>query len=289
MSQKYPSRIKALFNFLLIGFILSNSVSCAFLGISDPSTNGQSLSKRKLSQDDKDRYKGNYDGFSFMPNQSDPVTLPPPDMEINREVKKQIDILVSGRQRNLRDSLDRGKDHAKIINQVLINEGVPGEFIYLAMIESGYRSNLTSPMGAAGMWQFMKSTARLYGLKVNLFTDERKDIILATIAASRHLKDLYEEFGDWKLVLAAYNAGPGAVQRAVKRCKSSDFWTLARMGSFSNETVFFVSKFFAINFIMANPEGFGLDVNCLTSYKGLNHKMKLKKTTPVPSKGGSVK
>jgi hypothetical protein len=257
--------------------LLGNSVSCAFLGLEEPSTNGQAMSKRKLTPGDKEKYaKFDPNARFFIMRPPGPPKLPPPVIEINPEVKKQIDILIAGKQRSLRENLERGKNHAKIINQVLIDEGVPGEFIYLAMIESGYQPTLKSPMGASGMWQFMKSTARLYGLRVDLFHDERKDIILSTIAAGRHLKDLYDEFGDWSLVLAAYNAGPGAVEKAVKHSQSRDFWKLASKGNFRQETICFVAKFYAINFIMAKPESFGLDLNCLTSYKGLNHSMKIR-------------
>lgn len=275
MLFKYINKIKSLLRLFFLAALLSNSVSCAYLGLVEPDTNGQNLSRRKLTLSDKEKYN-NPNAYFFMMRQPDPPKIPSPVMEINSEIKKQIDILVAGKQRSLRDSLERGKGHAKVINQVLIDEGVPGEFIYLAMIESGYQANLKSPMGAAGMWQFMKSTARLYGLRVDLFRDERKDIILSTIAAGRHLKDLYDQFGDWKLVLAAYNSGPGTVERAIKRSGSRDFWVQAARGNFRQETISFVAKFFAINFIMANPESFGLDLNCLTSYKGLNHSMKIK-------------
>ncbi len=280
MLSKYTNYIKCLLKLLFVSFLLSNTVSCSFLGLTEPETNGQQLSKRKLSESDKSKYKDEDPqlALNFFMQQPKPVGLPEPELEVNSLIKKQIDFLVSGKQRTLRNNLDRGKEHAKLINQVLIDEGVPGQFIYLAMIESGYQKNLTSPMGAAGMWQFMKSTARLYGLKVTLFKDERKDIVLSTIAAGRHLKDLYEQFADWKLVLAAYNAGPGTVQRAIKRFGTRDFWKLAANGGFRSETVNFVSKFYAINFIMANPESFDLSLDCLTSYRGLNHKIKIQKS-----------
>ena len=100
------------------------------------------------------------------------------------------------------------------------------------------------------MWQFMKSTARLYGLKVGLFVDERQDPILSTIAAARLLRDLYDQYQDWHLALAAYNAGTGAIDRALARVRDRDFWTLARSGRLNRQTAEFVPKFIAASLLM---------------------------------------
>jgi membrane-bound lytic murein transglycosylase D len=106
------------------------------------------------------------------------------------------------------------------------------------LVESGGRLNVTSPKGARGPWQFMPATARRYGLVVSGQRDDRTDIVLATRAAARHLRDLYKVFGDWDLALAAYNYGEGGVQRVLKRLGATDFRSAA--GALPAETRLYV-------------------------------------------------
>ena len=145
-----------------------------------------------------------------------------------------------------------------ILAEIFEDEGVPHDLLNLAMVESGYNIQAKSQVGAVGMWQFMKSTAQVYGLSVGVLEDERKDPILSTIAAARHLKDLYNLYKDWYLALAAYNAGPGAVQRAVSKTGTADFWSLARNGKFSKQTRDFVPRFIAATLIARDPSSYGL-------------------------------
>jgi len=123
-----------------------------------------------------------------------------------------------------------------LIEQILKEEGVPQDLIYVAQAESGFHPYAVSRAGARGIWQFMGSRARAYSLHHDLWVDDRQDPEKSTRAAARHLKDLYNQFGDWYLAMAAYNSGPGRVQSAVKRTGYADFWELYRRNVLPRET-----------------------------------------------------
>ncbi len=178
----------------------------------------------------------------FMPT-SRAARLPAPVLTETPEVTKELAMFRRGSF--VPDSLGRVEKHLPAMKQIFADEGIPPELLNLALIESGYRTEAKSPVGAVGMWQLMKPTARVYGLKVNFFEDQRKDPILSTLAAARHLRDLYYNYNDWNLVLAAYNAGSGKVDRAIIRAGQADFWKLARAGHFRPETAQFVPRFIA--------------------------------------------
>ena len=120
-----------------------------------------------------------------------------------------------------------GRYHDMMV-RILKQEGVPQDLIYLAQAESGFQPTAVSRAGARGIWQFMGSRARGYGLQKSAWVDDRQDPEKSTRAAAHHLKDLYAQFGDWYLAMAAYNSGPGTVQAAVRRTGYADFWELYR-------------------------------------------------------------
>jgi len=122
---------------------------------------------------------------------------------------------------------DWGRGYFDMMDGILAKHGLPKELKYLAVIESQLKSHAISWAGAVGPWQLMPSTARKLGLKVGSKVDERRDIYKSTQAACRYLTNLYSIYGDWLLVIAAYNGGPGKVNAAIKRSGSTDFWTLA--------------------------------------------------------------
>jgi membrane-bound lytic murein transglycosylase D len=151
-----------------------------------------------------------------------------------------------------------GRYHDMIV-QALKEEGVPQDLIYLAQAESGFHPLAVSRVGARGIWQFMASRARGYGLSHNMYVDDRQDPEKSTRAAAHHLKDLYNQFGDWYLAMAAYNSGPGTVQAAVKRTGYADFWELYRRNVLPKETRNYVPIILAVTIMTKNPSQYGLD------------------------------
>ena len=120
----------------------------------------------------------------------------------------------------------KSPSYFKIMDSVFCTYDLPLELKYLAVIESELKTTATSYVGAKGLWQLMPSTARLLGLKITKGRDERTHSYKSTVAAAKYLQGLYNEFGDWLLVIAAYNAGPGTIHRAIKRSGSTNFWKL---------------------------------------------------------------
>jgi membrane-bound lytic murein transglycosylase D len=166
----------------------------------------------------------------------------------------------SGRGRGtLERALMRSGRYKDMIQRVLKEEGVPQDLIYLAQAESGFQPLALSNAGARGMWQFVAGRASLYGLERNWWIDERMDPEKSTRAAARHLKDLYNEFGDWYLAMAAYNSGPGTVQNAVRRTGYADYWELYRRLVLPQETRNYVPIILAVTIIAKNPAQYGLD------------------------------
>jgi len=156
-------------------------------------------------------------------------------------------------------ALTRAGRYREMIERILREEGVPQDLIYLAQAESGFQPLALSRAGARGLWQFMASRATGYDLNRNWWVDERQDPEKATRAAARHLKDLYNQFGDWYLAMAAYNSGPGNVQQAVQRTGFADFWELYRRNVLPKETKNYVPIILAMAIIAKNPKQYGLD------------------------------
>jgi membrane-bound lytic murein transglycosylase D len=156
-------------------------------------------------------------------------------------------------------ALTRSGRYDEMIRRTLKEEGVPQDLIFLAQAESGFHPLALSRAGARGIWQFMASRAKGYGLERDWWLDERQDPEKSTRAAARHLKDLYAQFGDWYLAMAAYNSGPGTVQSAVKRTGYADFWELYRRNVLPKETRNYVPIIVAVTIMAKNPEQYGLD------------------------------
>ena len=159
----------------------------------------------------------------------------------------------------LERALARSGRYEEMIRRVLREQGVPQELIYLAQAESGFHPLAVSRAGARGMWQFMGSRAKGYGLERSWWVDDRQDPEKATRAAAHHLKDLYNQFGDWYLAMAAYNSGPGTVQSAVKRTGYADFWQLYNRNVLPKETRNYVPIIVAVTIMAKNPAQYGLD------------------------------
>ena len=176
---------------------------------------------------------------------------------VNEQVQKFIEYFQTDWRGAYKNWLARYSTYKDLIQDILRQNGLPEDLMYVAMIESGFRTSAYSRQHAAGMWQFMASTGRKYGLTVNPIIDERRDPEKSTQAAAKYFKDLYQQFGDWYLAMAGYNAGEGAVCRALEKNKSSDYWDLCETRYLQRETKNFVPKILAAATIAKKPEEYG--------------------------------
>ena len=150
--------------------------------------------------------------------------------------------------------LDRLEVYGPMLSKIIDENNLPPELLYLAMIESGLNPKAHSKAAATGMWQFIYSTGKIYGLDRNWYIDERRDPVKATKAACAYLTNLYEEFDNWYLALAAYNSGEGRIRRATRLHQTSDFWQLH---SLPRETRNYMPYFLAATIMAKNPKDFG--------------------------------
>lgn len=189
------------------------------------------------------------------------VTLPAFTADLlkidNQAVTRWVNYFSGRGKQSFQLWLDRKSACQDLVYDLLGQEGLPQELIFLALIESGLSSNAVSSVGAVGPWQFMPKTGLSYGLKQSWWLDERRDLEMSTKAAARHLKYLYDQFGDWALVLAAYNSGEGRVARRIRLHGHDNFWDM-RLPS---QTTAYVPKFIAAARIGAEPEKYGFKVN----------------------------
>jgi membrane-bound lytic murein transglycosylase D len=155
--------------------------------------------------------------------------------------------------------LRRSGRYKDLIQRIFTEEGVPQELIYLAQAESGFLPRAVSYKRAVGMWQFIPGTGADYNLVHTPTYDERFDPEKATRAAAKLLKDLYGRYGDWYLAMAAYNCGPGAVDRAVERTGYADYWELLKRHALPRETANYVPIIVAMTIMAKNPTDYGLE------------------------------
>jgi peptidoglycan lytic transglycosylase D len=153
--------------------------------------------------------------------------------------------------------LERSEQFIPQMKKILKANGLPEDLVYMALIESGFNTHAMSRRSACGPWQFIRSTARLYNLKVDWWVDERRNPEKSTLAAARYLKNLYDTFGSWYLAEAAYNAGPIKIMRAMQRQKTDNFWSLAEHRYIKRETRDYVPKLIAAAMIAKNPAVYG--------------------------------
>lgn len=154
--------------------------------------------------------------------------------------------------------LNRANKYMYLVQDIFIKEGLPTDLVVLGFTESGYNTHAISVAGAAGMWQFIPSTGKIYGMENNFWVDERRDFEKSTYAAAKYLKLLHENFDDWYLALAAYNAGPGKISRATKKHATRDFFTISQNRyTLKLETRDYVPKFLALLIIYKNYLKYG--------------------------------
>jgi membrane-bound lytic murein transglycosylase D len=180
-------------------------------------------------------------------------------LTVNDEVLSFLNFFQTPRGRAIVETgLRRAGRYRGMIARVLSEEGVPQDLIYLAQAESAFQPTALSRAGARGMWQFVAYRGQEYGLRHTWWLDERQDPEKATHAAAQHLRDLYKLFGDWYLAMAAYNCGPGNVQKAIERTGYADFWELYRRNVLPRETKNYVPIILALTLIAKDAPHYGI-------------------------------
>jgi membrane-bound lytic murein transglycosylase D len=183
-------------------------------------------------------------------------------MVLNDSVLSFVNYFSQGRGRyTLINGWRRSHRYRPMIERILAEEGVPAELIFLAQAESGFLPRAVSRKAATGMWQFVAFRGKEYGLTQTPLVDLRLDPEQATRAAARHLRDLYMQFGDWQLAIAAYNCGPGCVGRAVERTGYADYWQLRGRNALPKETTNYVPIITALTIVTKNAAAYGITLD----------------------------
>lgn len=183
-------------------------------------------------------------------------------LTLNADVQREIDLILGPNRKWFLESYKRAGRYHDYIAKAFREAGLPEELAWLPLIESGYNTRALSPAHALGLWQFIDSTGRRFGLERNAWVDERMDPEKSTQAAISYLKGLHEMFGDWTTVLAAYNCGEGLVARTIQKQKINymdNFWDLYRQ--LPEESARFVPKFLAVLHVINNPERYNIDLS----------------------------
>jgi len=179
----------------------------------------------------------------------------------NQRVLSYVELFQGKLRDYIQEGLNRGSRYLPMIQSVFRAEGLPLDLAYVPLIESAFKPNALSRAKAKGVWQFMRGTALENGLRTDWYIDERSDPEKATQAAAKYLKSLHRLFGDWHLALAAYNGGPGRVQRAMRRSGRDDFWALTTTSKYlPRETREYVPLVLAAMIIARNPDEYGLTI-----------------------------
>jgi membrane-bound lytic murein transglycosylase D len=176
---------------------------------------------------------------------------------LNKKVDMYLDLFQNKQKKEFTRWLAKSAMYRPMVEKVLAEAGLPKDLLYLAMIESGYNQQACSSSKAVGLWQFMRPTGKQYNLQVDKYVDERRDPLKSTKAAATYLSDLYKEFDDWYLAVAAYNSGPGTIRNGLKKYNVDNFWDLAGEQYLSLETKRYVPKLIAALLIAKDPEKYG--------------------------------
>lgn len=174
--------------------------------------------------------------------------------ENHPKVQKWLKYYTGKGREQMQRHLERGHYYKSTFLKLLEQQGLPSEFYFMALIESGFRPSAVSSAKAVGIWQFISGTAKRYGLRIDGYVDERKDPIRATLAASSYLSDLNNVFNSWFLAMAAYNAGESRILNLILRYKTRNYWDLSDKAKFPKETSNYVPKFIAAYLVGNNIE-----------------------------------
>jgi membrane-bound lytic murein transglycosylase D len=179
-------------------------------------------------------------------------------VEMRPNVAQWIQFFQGSGRKYFRHYLARSTRYIPVMKDILRQEGLPEDTVFLAMIESGFSTLAYSWARASGPWQFIDATGRRFGLRVDFWLDERRDPVKSTRAAARYLRELHDEFGDWYLAWAGYNAGAGKIRKAINKYDTKDFWEMVDSGKvLRNETKNYVPKLIAAALVTKHPRQFG--------------------------------
>ena len=199
--------------------------------------------------------------FNFPKNDNKEFFKSLEDLSICRkkDVRKFIYLYLTGGREYIRGGIENASFYLPLIEEVFRRHNdLPRELMLLPLLESGFNPRAVSRSKAMGLWQFIKSTGNIMGLKDNRWVDERRDVEKSTGAALQHLRNLYSLYNNWELALAAYNGGAGYISRAMKKTGAKTFWELQKSGVLRDETSEYVSRFAALVIIYQNQKLFGL-------------------------------
>lgn len=186
---------------------------------------------------------------------------------VNRKVEQFIKYFQTRGRKYFTTWLGRSPDYMPMVTGILREYGLPDDLFYIAFIESGLNPNSRSRAKAVGMWQFIKGTAKKYGLRVDFWIDERRDPEKSTRAAAKYFRDLYGHFGSWYLAAASYNAGEGRVLKAMRKHRSDDFWEISsHRRPLKKETKEYVPKYLAAMMIAKDPASYGFGITQYVEY-----------------------
>ncbi len=220
-----------------------------------------------LSKEEISKFKKKMD--EKHPNYTIPVV-------VNSKVISFLKAFQNIKHENIQRALCRSQKYIEKFKKIFRENKIPEDLAYLPIIESGFRVKAVSRARAKGIWQFMASTARMFGLRVDWVIDERLDPIKSTHAAAEYLKSLFEEYGDWYIALACYNGGTRRVNKAIRKLKTKDFFNIARSRYIRRETKNYVPAFLASLIIVKSPEEYGFNLD-------LTHPIENTKIIKIPS------
>lgn len=190
-----------------------------------------------------------YDDYTYQARLAKLDAASPCDLVFNNHVKGFIELYTFRKRESVSRMMGVAQLYYPMFEEVLDKYNIPLELRHLAVVESALIPTARSRAGAMGLWQFMYPTGKMYGLKVSSYVDERCDPYKATVAAAEYLKNLYDMFGDWQMVLAAYNAGPGTISKAIRRSGGKrTYWEIRPW--LPAETQGYVPAFIAANYVM---------------------------------------
>ncbi|MCX7760370.1 MAG: transglycosylase SLT domain-containing protein [Hydrogenothermaceae bacterium] len=229
-----------------------------------PSNNSQQLNSKNIDTNPEDgsqiakliNYQLNQEEKNFLLKEAFSLNIKIPDDE---DIEYFLNYYTTTKKYFTENAFNRANYFLPMVKRVFREEGLPEELAYLAVVESGFNPYATSPSNAAGIWQFIPSTGKRFGLRIDEYIDERRDPYKSTVAAAKYLKTLYNMFGSWELAIAGYNCGEKCIQKRAEITGSYNFSDIKY--ALPKETMEYVPRFFAVLLISKNPAKYGININ----------------------------